>query len=218
MQLDKYISDIKDGIEKLNKWPSKMLTERSIEINYTDNNIRLSGRIIIAFSVPNGHVNVRVSFYNYNCVRKESIVMRELSVDAVVKQVESFVDAKKDSLIAAFVEFSNIALFLQQLEMFLRTFSIFRLRNDMQTELVQRIGNFLRAFCLVIAPIPIQHTLDNSFDLGITGGRFKEAMLLLFFRGKFANRFNILFHILSLSRFESNGQTDCFPEFRQLFT
>ena len=100
MQLDKYISDIKDGIEKLNKWPSKMLTERSIEINYTENNIRLSGRIIIAFSVPNGHVNVRVSFYNCNCVRKESIVMRELSVDAVVKQVESFVDAKKDSLIA----------------------------------------------------------------------------------------------------------------------
>ena len=32
MQLDKYISDIKDGIDKLNKWPSKMLTERSIEI------------------------------------------------------------------------------------------------------------------------------------------------------------------------------------------
>lgn len=99
MQLDKYITDIKDGIDKLGKWPTKMLTERSIEINYVDDNIRLSGRIIVAFSVPNGHVNVRVSFYNYNGVRKESIVMRELSVDAVVKQVESFAEAKKSSLL-----------------------------------------------------------------------------------------------------------------------
>lgn len=98
MQLDKYISDIKAGIDKKGKWPSKMLTERSIEINYTANNIRLAGRVIIAFSVPNGHVNVRVSFYNYNCVRKESIVMRELSVDAVVRQIESFVDEKESSL------------------------------------------------------------------------------------------------------------------------
>lgn len=107
MQLDKYISDIKEGIDALNKWPSKMLTERSIEINYTEDNIRLSGRIIIAFSVPNGHVNVRVSFYNYNCVRKESIVMRELSVEAVVKQVESFVEAKRTSLIADNKEATN---------------------------------------------------------------------------------------------------------------
>jgi hypothetical protein len=98
MQLDKYISDIKEGIDKLGKWPTKMLTERSIEINYTASNIRLAGRVIIAFSVPNGHVNVRVSFYNYNCVRKESIVMRELSVDAVVRQVVSFVDEKETSL------------------------------------------------------------------------------------------------------------------------
>jgi hypothetical protein len=100
MQLDKYISDIKEGINSIGKWPTKMLTERSIEINYTEENIRLSGRIIVAFSVPNGHVNVRVSFYNYNGVRKESLVMRELSVDAVVKQVESFVSAKRDSLVA----------------------------------------------------------------------------------------------------------------------
>ena len=95
MQLDKYISDIKNGIDTLGKWPTKMLTERSIEVNYTEENIRLSGRIIVAFSVPNGHVNVRVSFYNYNGVRKESIVMRELSVEAVVKQVESFISAKR---------------------------------------------------------------------------------------------------------------------------
>lgn len=100
MQLDKYISDIKNGIDNLGKWPTKMLTERSIEVNYTEENIRLSGRIIVAFSVPNGHVNVRVSFYNYNGVRKESIVMRELSVEAVVKQVESFISAKRDSLLA----------------------------------------------------------------------------------------------------------------------
>lgn len=99
MQLDKYIADIKTGIERLGKWPTKMLTERSIELNFTEDNIRLAGRIVIAFSVPSGHVNVRVSFYNYNCVRKESIVMREMSVDAVVKQVESFVDAKNASLL-----------------------------------------------------------------------------------------------------------------------
>lgn len=99
MQLDKYIADIKEKIDQLGKWPSKMLTERSIEITYTENNIRLAGRIIVAFSVPNGHVNVRVSFYNYNCVRKESIVMRELSVDSVVKQIDSFVDTIKENLI-----------------------------------------------------------------------------------------------------------------------
>lgn len=100
MQLDKYISDIKEGLDKIGKWPTKMLTERSIEINYTANNIRLAGRVVIAFSVPNGHVNVRVSFYNYNCVRKESLVMREMSVDAVVKQVVSFVDDKESRLLA----------------------------------------------------------------------------------------------------------------------
>lgn len=100
MQLDKYISDIKDGIDALKKWPTKMLTERSIEINYTDDNIRLSGRVLIAFSVPNGHVNVRVSFYNYNCVRKDSMVLREMPVESVVKQVDSFVSSKRDSLLA----------------------------------------------------------------------------------------------------------------------
>lgn len=100
MQLDKYISDIKKGIDTVGKWPSKMLTERSIEINYTEDNIRLAGRVVIAFSVPSGHVNVRVSFYNYNCVRKESMVLRELSVDAVVRQICSFVDEKEHSLIA----------------------------------------------------------------------------------------------------------------------
>ncbi len=100
MQLDKYINDIKQGIDAIGKWPTKMLTERSIEINYTKDNIRLAGRVIIAFSVPNGHVTVRISFYNYNCVRKETIVLHELSANAVIRQVCSFVDEKEHSVIA----------------------------------------------------------------------------------------------------------------------
>lgn len=95
--LDQYINDIKAGLEQA-LGTTVDCSGRTLELHFTNKNIKLEGKVYVTFSLPGGKINVRITYYNFIGDKKESITLKDVSTAIVCAQTLSFMKAKESAI------------------------------------------------------------------------------------------------------------------------
>lgn len=94
--LEQYITDIRNGLEQMSM--NLEGAGRTIEVRFGNNSIKLEGKVVVAFTLPGGKINVRVSYYDYIGNRKDSITIKDMAAPLVCSQIANFIHAKESEI------------------------------------------------------------------------------------------------------------------------
>lgn len=94
--IDNYIEEVFNYVNKT--WPTEKNTKQTLKIHFTKPGIKLEGKVLVSFSTHSDKVNVRVAYYDYWNVKKDSIVIRDSSPAITGAQIINFVTEKSTEL------------------------------------------------------------------------------------------------------------------------
>ena len=94
--IDNYIEEVYELVNP--KWPTEKNTKQTLKIHFVKPGIKLEGKVLVSFSTHSDKVNVRVTYYDYWNVKKDSIVIRDSTPAITAAQIINFVAEKSTEL------------------------------------------------------------------------------------------------------------------------